>query len=103
MDGSTNAPMYNGEHPAKPAHVFSTSVDAARLAQGQLSAYMGTYNGGGDPVTALGVRGTAAVSSVAKRQTDVVRCLQENVALYEQGSDSSSRMLDHQYVDNIVA
>ncbi|KAI1187761.1 hypothetical protein F5B17DRAFT_398246 [Nemania serpens] len=83
MDGSSNTPVYNGEQPTKPPHVFSAPTTAALLAQERLNSYMGTYNGGGDPVTALGVRSTTAASSVEKRLTKVSQCLRENVTKFE--------------------
>ncbi|KAI1327616.1 hypothetical protein F5Y16DRAFT_371226 [Xylariaceae sp. FL0255] len=52
----------------------------------QLDAYMSEYNGGGDSVTALGIRGATTVESVAiaQRRTDVATSLHYTLTQYYQ-------------------
>ncbi|KAI1327614.1 hypothetical protein F5Y16DRAFT_371212 [Xylariaceae sp. FL0255] len=45
---------------------------------------MSSLNGGGDPVTALGVRGISAVASVAHRRAKVGKSIRDSLARYDQ-------------------
>ncbi|KAI3323994.1 hypothetical protein HD806DRAFT_535110 [Xylariaceae sp. AK1471] len=82
MTGTTVSLAY-GEHPAKEPHKFSTQTDKDSLAQQRVMSYMATQNGGGDPVTALAVRGKTSASSISERRDEVARLLRDNTALYE--------------------
>ncbi|KAI0398750.1 hypothetical protein F4802DRAFT_592158 [Xylaria palmicola] len=62
-------------------------------AQHRVNSYMATRNEGGDPVTALGVRGVSPESSVADRRAVVLRSLNQSLAQYQNGAtpgDTSS-------------
>ncbi|KAI1327617.1 hypothetical protein F5Y16DRAFT_399192 [Xylariaceae sp. FL0255] len=76
----------------KKTHKYSSHDTCA--GSPQLQAYMDERNGGGDPVTALGVRGASSDVNAAKaqRQADVQQSLQTSLAQYYQagGNQSSS-------------
>ncbi|KAI1327622.1 hypothetical protein F5Y16DRAFT_399198 [Xylariaceae sp. FL0255] len=56
----------------------------------QLNAYMSSLNGGGDPVTALGVRGTPSDVSVSHRHADVQRSVRDSLSQYYQTEGNGS-------------
>ncbi|KAI0413950.1 hypothetical protein F5X98DRAFT_390302 [Xylaria grammica] len=92
MDDSTTASVSNGEQPTKPDHKFSlptrTASDAS-LAQQRVHSYMAASNGGGDPVTALGVRGRTPLSSRVERVTQVCRNVNDSMVKTYQNGDQS--------------
>lgn len=51
---------------------------------------MATRNGGGDPVTALALRGGTTESSIAERRAEVIQHLRDNVAKYQDGKGSGA-------------
>ncbi|RWA09663.1 hypothetical protein EKO27_g5458 [Xylaria grammica] len=91
MDDSTTASVSNGGQPTKPDHKFSlpTTTDAS-LAQQRVHSYMAASNGGGDPVTALGVRDQNPLSSRVERVTQVFQNVDDSMAKYRSGDQSSA-------------
>ncbi|KAI3323995.1 hypothetical protein HD806DRAFT_535111 [Xylariaceae sp. AK1471] len=89
MAGSST-PVYNGEHPVKIPHNFSNPTDAGSLAQQRLQSYMATRDGGGDPVTALALRGGTTESSISERRAEVIQNLRDNVVKYQNGKGSGA-------------
>ncbi|KAI0389150.1 hypothetical protein F5Y17DRAFT_463031 [Xylariaceae sp. FL0594] len=83
---SSTTPVHNGDNPWKPSHALSNigPYNEATLAADRTRAYMASFNGGGDPVTALAVRSQSAESSVAERNAEVMRQLQHNLAIVAQ-------------------
>ncbi|KAH8157618.1 hypothetical protein CIB48_g10629 [Xylaria polymorpha] len=87
MENSTTTPMVNGhtndvlcptsDQSTKPPHRFSTPTNNNNTSLGEqrVHSYMATRNGGGDPVTALGVRGLAPEASVSRRTSQVLQDL----------------------------
>ncbi|KAI0198809.1 hypothetical protein F4808DRAFT_462390 [Astrocystis sublimbata] len=71
MSGTTTASNMTGEAGTKPSHTFShLTSNNPSLSQQRVHSYMSTKNGGGDSVTALGVRGVAPDASVSDRHAD---------------------------------
>ncbi|KAI0967939.1 hypothetical protein F4678DRAFT_464837 [Xylaria arbuscula] len=50
---------------------------------GSTTAFLVNGNGGGDPVTALGVRNQATSSSILERHTEVLRSLADNTIKFQ--------------------
>ncbi|KAI8946110.1 hypothetical protein F4801DRAFT_565730 [Xylaria longipes] len=93
MDESTTVSMVNGTRPVKPPHKFSEphlATSNNSLSQQRVHSYMATRNGGGDPVTALSVRGVTADSSVSERHARVLRNLTDSLTNYRNGSSSGA-------------
>ncbi|KAI0469391.1 hypothetical protein F4859DRAFT_488015 [Xylaria cf. heliscus] len=91
MDASTTISVVNGNCSVKPPHKFSGSpltTDNTSFSQQRVHSYMATRNGGGDPVTALGVRGVAADSSVSGRHAELLRNFTDGLIKYNRGSNS---------------
>ncbi|KAI0449042.1 hypothetical protein F5B21DRAFT_495644 [Xylaria acuta] len=89
MDNSTTTPMVNDDQPIKPPHTFSVPTNDSPHSQRRVQSYMATRNGGGDPVTALGVRGLAPEASVLRRTSQVHRDLTDILTLLERNGDGS--------------
>ncbi|RYC60008.1 hypothetical protein CHU98_g6200 [Xylaria longipes] len=89
MDASTIASMVNGDVPVKQQHRFSdlSGANNDTLAQERLHSYMATKNGGGDSVTALGVRNATVESSVADHLTGVLQIVGDNLVRYQNGGN----------------
>ncbi|KAI1748262.1 hypothetical protein F4782DRAFT_517909 [Xylaria castorea] len=92
MDTSTVTSMVNGDAPVKQQHQLSRLPPTSNttLTQERLRSYMTTRNGGGDSVTALGVRNATAESSVADRLTGVLQSVAENLVKYQNGGNSDA-------------
>ncbi|KAI0436312.1 hypothetical protein F4803DRAFT_572726 [Xylaria telfairii] len=81
--------MGNGDDPAKQQHQFSNlpPTDDNALAEERVRSYMTAINGGGDPVTALGVRNATAESSIAVRLTGVLQSTAASLVNYQNGGN----------------
>ncbi|KAI1281613.1 hypothetical protein F5Y07DRAFT_265256 [Xylaria sp. FL0933] len=91
MAGPTTASVYNGNQPAKPPHKFSgLGPGDESLAQERLQSYISTRNGGGDPVTALGMRDQTPLSSMSERHAEVLRSLAYNTIKLQKGNNSEA-------------
>lgn len=58
----------------------TASPSKATMSQQQVSSYMGTVNGGGDPVTALAYRNISPSQSTAERHSQVQQDLHTALA-----------------------
>ncbi|KAH8157617.1 hypothetical protein CIB48_g10630 [Xylaria polymorpha] len=76
--------------PAKQQHQFSNlpPTNDTALAEERVRSYMMAINGGGDPVTALGVRNATAESSIADRLTGVLQSTAASLVNYQNGVNS---------------
>ncbi|KAI1349376.1 hypothetical protein F5Y01DRAFT_289452 [Xylaria sp. FL0043] len=91
MAGPTTASVYNGNQPAKPPHKFSgLRPGDESLAQQRLLSYISTRNGGGDSVTALGVRDQTPLSSMSERRAEILRSLADNTIKLQKDSNSEA-------------
>ncbi|KAI0469393.1 hypothetical protein F4859DRAFT_144185 [Xylaria cf. heliscus] len=77
------------DQPTKLPHKFSTPAKNTSLGQQRVQFYMAAINGGGDPVTALGVRGLAPQASKSRRTYQVLRDLTDTLTLLEEESNKS--------------
>ncbi|RYC60009.1 hypothetical protein CHU98_g6201 [Xylaria longipes] len=89
MDNSTTASVVNGDQPTRPPHTFSVPVNNTSLSEQRVQSYMENINGGGDSVTALGIRGLAPEASVSSRASQVHQELKHNSTLLENNGDNS--------------
>ncbi|KAI0436311.1 hypothetical protein F4803DRAFT_542705 [Xylaria telfairii] len=92
MDDSTTISLVNGNYLVKPSHKFSDSqtTNNASFVQQRMYSYMGARNAGGDPVTAICVRGVTTNASVSGRRAEVLRNLTDSLIRYNTGGGSGS-------------
>ncbi|KAI1488910.1 hypothetical protein F5X96DRAFT_44997 [Biscogniauxia mediterranea] len=93
MDAASTRSVAYGNHPPKEPHRFSTNSTASpgheSEAARRVHDFMASKNGGGDPVTALGVRGETSASSVTARLSQVLHDANASLAQFHQSSDSN--------------
>ncbi|KAI1156644.1 hypothetical protein F4825DRAFT_403526, partial [Nemania diffusa] len=91
VSSDTTPPMYDSACSTKLLHKFSRLTNAIPASQTQLNSYMRALNGGGDPVTALGVRGVPPALSVLQRQAGVQQNMEDNLITYQTGSTTGTQ------------
>ncbi|KAI0598651.1 hypothetical protein F4775DRAFT_592081 [Biscogniauxia sp. FL1348] len=93
MDAASTRSVAYGDHPPQEQHTFFINTTAgpgheSEAAQ-RVHEYMASKNSGGDPVTALGVRGETPISSVTARLSQVLHDANGSLAQFHQSSDSN--------------
>ncbi|KAI1506654.1 hypothetical protein F5X99DRAFT_11948 [Biscogniauxia marginata] len=106
MDNLSGRSMAYGALPSKESHRFSTTTtnnnntntntadkNTESMGARRVKEFMASKNEGGDPVTALGVRGETSESSTAARRAKVTQDINTFKAQYDRpsGPDTSTR------------